>query len=329
MASPTSLAESDVPTDNARETEEEKQRRLQQACIPCHLSKRKCDHVRPCGPCCARGMEVECLDKVKEVSFRWTCGQLVVPACTVCKKRKLKCDRKRPCGRCTRQGKTAQCVIEGDRENRVLPVKRRPDSDISQGDGGSSRGKSKREVPSAALRGGHASTDEDSMESDFSPDSCSSSAHPIDYSCSSSPCPDDSVASASFTHRERQCIVAPERPIAFPDGMCNGYSFVVPQIGADNPWPTSLVRLFKTCRTADTIYQRMLHNMSPKLLSTVLRIFRAMDGVFVSTNNDPTPPREWRQTDSWQSSLRCGMQRLRIDKAAGVLTGVDVNPFWT
>mmetsp|Transcript_22793 Transcript_22793/g.53903 ORF Transcript_22793/g.53903 Transcript_22793/m.53903 type:complete len:297 (-) Transcript_22793:128-1018(-) len=106
----------------------------------------------------------------------------------------------------------------------------------------------------------------------------------------------------------------------------------MPSIGPEHPWPASLVRMFKAFRTADVIYQRILYNMSPKLLATVLRIFRSIDNTFVSSYNGPTPHKaelRQQQSDKWQSSMRCGMNTVSVDKHGGVLACVDVNPFWT
>lgn len=68
---PAAAQESDVMTGNGRDTAtaETKHSRISNACIPCKLGKRKCNHARPCGPCCARGLEADCVDEVKEVSF--------------------------------------------------------------------------------------------------------------------------------------------------------------------------------------------------------------------------------------------------------------------
>lgn len=129
-----------------------------------------------------------------------------------------------------------------------------------------------------------------------------------------------------------ECIIAPEYPLAFPEGTAKGFSYIMPSIGPEHPWPASLVRMFKAFRTADVIYQRILYNMSPKLLATVLRIFRSIDNTFVSSYNGPTPHKaelRQQQSDKWQSSMRCGMNTVSVDKHGGVLACVDVNPFWT
>eukprot|EP00961_Rhodomonas_salina_P241499 3262787-Rhodomonas_salina.1 len=222
-------------------------------------------------------------------------------------------------------------------ENSLMFAKRQPDSD-KKDVGVASEEKRQRVVPSAALHGGA------SMNGECSQDSPSSTPHPallgedsMEGCSQNAPASTPnhtivgSVSGAPSGHRVGEYIIAPEHPLAFPEGTHNGFSNIVPPMGRENPWPTSLVRAFKTYRTADDIYQRMLQNMSPRLLSSVLRIFRAIDGVFVTVDKGPTPPTEWRhqQTDSWQNSMRCGMQMVRMDKAAGIMTGVDVNPFWT
>eukprot|EP00961_Rhodomonas_salina_P279403 3774560-Rhodomonas_salina.3 len=67
------MAELNVMADNSRDTAGEKERRAK-ACIPCKLGRRKCNHSRPCGQCCRRNLEAECLDEVKEVSFGRSSG---------------------------------------------------------------------------------------------------------------------------------------------------------------------------------------------------------------------------------------------------------------
>eukprot|EP00961_Rhodomonas_salina_P096247 1294306-Rhodomonas_salina.1 len=110
-------------------------------------------------------------------------------------------------------------------------------------------------------------------------------------------------------HRCGQCFLvpgSPERPLMF-SGSFNGLSQIVPPADAESPWPKSLVRMFKLYRVADDILLRILNNMTPKLLSTLLYIFRAVDRITVQ--KEPAPvPKDWAGQKPWQSSLRCGMQ---------------------
>ena len=73
-------------------------RKKARACIPCRQLKKKCDFVRPCGSCWARGAADSCLDDKKTV------------ACSLCRSRRLKCDRQRPCSRCVRVGQGDACT---------------------------------------------------------------------------------------------------------------------------------------------------------------------------------------------------------------------------
>lgn len=120
----------------------------------------------------------------------------------------------------------------------------------------------------------------------------------------------------------------PEHPIPYPSGPVTGVSFVVPHVGSDSPLPLSMVRMFKGVRLADSVYERLLNTITPKLRSTIFRIFRAVDCALVATKPPPAAPREWTE-NSWNNSLRCGMMTLRLDSSADVYTGVDANPFWT
>ncbi|KAB8248545.1 hypothetical protein BDV35DRAFT_347557 [Aspergillus flavus] len=38
----------------------EKKRRPIYACLPCHKRRVKCDHLKPCTPCCLRGTPSQC-----------------------------------------------------------------------------------------------------------------------------------------------------------------------------------------------------------------------------------------------------------------------------
>lgn len=129
--------------------------------------------------------------------------------------------------------------------------------------------------------------------------------------------------------RGQRGTVAPERPLAYPDGPITGVSYLLPQEQpADSPWPLSMVRLFKGYRVADAIWWRMLQLMTPKLRAVTLRIFRTIDTGFLAAKQElPEPPQEW--TKPSQNSLRCGMMTLRIDFRGDVIQGVDANPFWT
>eukprot|EP00961_Rhodomonas_salina_P017551 236090-Rhodomonas_salina.1 len=121
-----------------------------------------------------------------------------------------------------------------------MPVKRQPDSDISKESGVALQVKRQRGSPVALLEGGHSKTCDSSSNS-----RSSSPGQTMDFSV---------VARASFQHRIGECIVAPEHPLAFPQGTVHGLSLVVSPSGRESQWPPSLVRLFKMYRTADTIF---------------------------------------------------------------------------
>lgn len=130
---------------------------------------------------------------------------------------------------------------------------------------------------------------------------------------------------------EHRRVVAPEHPIAYPDGPITGVTYVVPQEkGPDSPWPLSMVRLFRGYRLADGIWWRMLQLMTPKLRATTLRVFRTLDNQFLLAQLGHIPPKipsEWSKPS--QNSLRCGIMTLRMDGRSDQMTGIDANPFWT
>eukprot|EP00961_Rhodomonas_salina_P242878 3281210-Rhodomonas_salina.2 len=131
-------------------------------------------------------------------------------------------------------------------------------------------------------------------------------------------------------HRCEDVIVAPERPVAFPEGIIGGCSRLAPEMKQGNPWPQSLVGLLKGYWISDHVAQRILGNMTPKLRLTVLHIFRAMDVLRFTQPLKPVDPPEWSETSPWQHSVSCGMQTVRIDtNGAGGVSGIDVNPFWS
>mmetsp|Transcript_46542 Transcript_46542/g.109388 ORF Transcript_46542/g.109388 Transcript_46542/m.109388 type:complete len:466 (+) Transcript_46542:125-1522(+) len=122
--------------------------------------------------------------------------------------------------------------------------------------------------------------------------------------------------------------VAPERPVAFPDGIFSGYSTLAPDMEPGNLFPQSLTRLLKGFWIGNHAAQRMLNNMTPKLRLTVLHIFRAIDS-FITDQPPPGPPSSWSETQPWQCSMRCGFQIVRYDIAGSVMSGIDVNQFWS
>lgn len=197
-------------------------------------------------------------------------------------------------GRCYRQGRASQCLVEGGIEGPQLPLN--PDSDI-MGRGAEFPVTCDTQIVlmlSAALHGG-TSTNE-SSETQIGPG-----------------------------------IVSPEHPMEFPGGTFNGFCHLMPPVEQANPWPKSLMQMFKMYRAGDAIYQPMLLNMTPKLLATVLRIFRAVDAFYLDkrASKPSEPPTECGESPAWQRSLRCGMQMVRIDKSAFFMTGIEVNMFWT
>lgn len=127
-------------------------------------------------------------------------------------------------------------------------------------------------------------------------------------------------------------IVSPEKPVAFPDKFVPTWSRAEFE-GAHGPWPRSLVLLFKSFRVADHVLHRVLANTTPKLLSTLLRIFHAIDALLSACTLQtciPEEPQGWAlERSTWEDSARCGMQAIRCDSNFHIFSGIDVNRFWT
>eukprot|EP00961_Rhodomonas_salina_P235613 3184534-Rhodomonas_salina.1 len=73
--------------------------------------------------------------------------------------------------------------------------------------------------------------------------------------------------------------------------------------------------------------------MTPRLLTTVVRVCAAVDRLFAH-GPAPTPvpaaPKEWAvRSRVWRDSGRCGTQTLRFDANFAVISGVHVNRFWS
>jgi len=129
--------------------------------------------------------------------------------------------------------------------------------------------------------------------------------------------------------------ISPENPLSFPDDPFQAWSPVVPSVGTSNPWPQTLVFMFKSVRSADHFLERVMNTMTPKLRSTVLHVFRAIDTLFqMSANSErvstlPEAPTEWAVGSIWQHSARCGWQAIRYDRNFRICSGVQVNKFWS
>ncbi|KAE8352960.1 hypothetical protein BDV28DRAFT_117840 [Aspergillus coremiiformis] len=51
---------SESPSSTAGASRMEKKKRPIYACLPCHKRRVKCDHLKPCTPCCLRGAPSQC-----------------------------------------------------------------------------------------------------------------------------------------------------------------------------------------------------------------------------------------------------------------------------
>lgn len=296
-------AEGEVPGSGKR-----LERRAFKACHHCSLGKRLCENARPCSSCCFR--QLECMEAAKDET------------CSACKKRKVKCDKQRPCGRCWRAGLAAECrswLSLADEEVNSR-VRRRPDAEdepLASDDSSESRARSDKRprlVPTLALmkRG--------------SPSRNSNATSPITSA-------DQRVTGESYRSPCALSVarLSPERPVSFPDDPFPSWSQVLSH--SSKNWPRTLLFAFKALRSSDHIYERVLANMTPKLLSTIVRVFRACDDLFASSGSLPTlpePPKDWAlQNRLWKNSNRCGRQTVRFDRSFGVISGLDVNPFWS
>eukprot|EP00961_Rhodomonas_salina_P131354 1767884-Rhodomonas_salina.1 len=131
-------------------------------------------------------------------------------------------------------------------------------------------------------------------------------------------------------------VFSPENPMPYPDDPFAAWSRVLPDTQPASAWPKTLVFMFKTVRSSDHFYQRVMNDMTPKLRSTILSVFRGIDDLFhMSGTGEPAPPvpeapKEWAvQSRLWQDSFRCGRQTIRYDRNFGIVSGVHVNKFWS
>eukprot|EP00961_Rhodomonas_salina_P034043 458053-Rhodomonas_salina.1 len=103
---------------------------------------------------------------------------------------------------------------------------------------------------------------------------------------------------------------------------------VRPNSGGER-WPRILLTIFKSYRIADSVYENILSNMTPRLLSTVVRVCSAI-GTLFPPRQATDDPKEWLlKSKAWEDSARCGVQTMRVDSSFGVVSGLDVNRFWT
>lgn len=123
--------------------------------------------------------------------------------------------------------------------------------------------------------------------------------------------------------------VSPEKPFAFPDDPISMMAAMVCPHSGEKRWPRIVLTIFKSYRIADSVYENILANMTPRLLSAFIRICRAIEVLF-PRRESPTEPRDWlMRSIAWEDSVRCGVQTMRLDSSFGVVSGLDVNRFWT
>eukprot|EP00961_Rhodomonas_salina_P220626 2982712-Rhodomonas_salina.2 len=129
----------------------------------------------------------------------------------------------------------------------------------------------------------------------------------------------------------RDRVPWPESPIPFPDDPTSSTCAVVSRKGKQ-PWPKSLLFMFKLYRCADHLCERVMAHTTPKLYSSILRVCQAVDVLsshFPTSSNMPEVPKIWdARKRLWKDSQRCGSQTYRCDRTFGVLSGLDVNQVW-
>eukprot|EP00961_Rhodomonas_salina_P121308 1632909-Rhodomonas_salina.1 len=127
-------------------------------------------------------------------------------------------------------------------------------------------------------------------------------------------------------------VVSPRNPLPFRNDPVEAWSSLV-TIDTPSPWPRALVRLFKCYGVADhTIYDGILKHTTPKLLSTMLRVCRAIDTLLAASPlsaSVPDAPQSWAPArGGWEDSKQCGMHILRVDSNCSIISGVHLNGFW-
>lgn len=131
--------------------------------------------------------------------------------------------------------------------------------------------------------------------------------------------------------RPSAAFLSPEHPLAFPKRPVPAWSSVVPLQAQPSPLPRSLLFILKSYRCSDQIYQQILASMTPRLLNTILRVCKAIDILLSKLGGrPPKSPDTWElQNQVWQDSARCGMWVVRVDRNFAIISGVDVNTFWS
>lgn len=132
-------------------------------------------------------------------------------------------------------------------------------------------------------------------------------------------------------HRVENFSISPERPMAYPEGIISGWADLNIPMERGIPLPKSLVVAFRGFWVSDEMTQRILLNMTPKLLSTVLLIFRTLDCITANLPLDGVlPPSDWSQPEPWHNSTRCGVQSVVCRGCIPYLmAGLDINRFWS
>lgn len=128
------------------------------------------------------------------------------------------------------------------------------------------------------------------------------------------------------------CFFSPENPLPFTDGPIPGWSQIVPPMGVANPWPRSLVYLFKFFRVRTEVFERVLSNMPPKLFSTIISVCRGIDAL--PSKPPPVNPacdsKDWQfqSARSFRDSTRVAVHSARFDLNYQVISGMHANQCW-